>query len=41
LQEVLALIYYADMRELIRQSYLIIKADVKQDSIKQKFLDLL
>lgn len=41
LQEVLALIYYADMRELIRQSYGVIKADVKQDTIKQKFLDLL
>lgn len=41
LQEVLALIYYADMRELIRQSYNVIKADVKQDTIKQKFLDLL
>jgi 8-oxo-dGTP pyrophosphatase MutT (NUDIX family) len=41
LQEVLALVYYADMRELIRQSYGVIKADVKQDTIKQKFLDLL
>ena len=41
LQEVLALIYYADMRELIRKSYSTIKKDVKQDSIKEKFLNLL
>lgn len=41
LQEVMALIYYPDLRELIRQSYAIIKADVKQDTIKKKFLDLL
>jgi hypothetical protein len=37
----MALIYYPDLRELIRQSYAIIKADVKQDTIKKKFLDLL
>jgi hypothetical protein len=41
LQEVMALIYYPDLRELIRQSYLTIKKDVKQDTIKKKFLDLL
>ena len=41
LQEVMALIYYPDLRELIRQSYAIIKEDVKQDTIKKKFLDLL
>lgn len=41
LQEVLALIYYADMRELIRKSYSIIKEDVKHDTIKEKFLNLL
>ncbi len=41
LQEVMALIYYPDLRELIRQSYSIIKEDVKQDTIKKKFLDLL
>lgn len=41
LQEVMALIYYPDLRELIRQSYAVIKADVKQDTIKKKFLDLL
>jgi len=41
LQEVMALVYYADMRELIRQSYTIIKSDVKQDTIKQRFMDLL
>lgn len=41
LQEVLALIYYPDLRELIRQSYGIIKADVKKDTVKQKFLELL
>gem|GEM_PF-4560528 len=37
----MALVYYADMRELIRQSYTIIKSDVKQDTIKQRFMDLL
>lgn len=41
LQEVMALIYYPDLRELIRQSYWIIKADVQNDTIKKKFLDLL
>ncbi len=41
LQEVMVLVYYPDLRELIRQSYVIIKADVKQDTIKKKFLDLL
>ena len=41
LQEVMALIYYPDLRELIRQSYAVIKQDVKQDTIKKKFLDLL
>lgn len=41
LQEVMSLIYYPDLRELIRQSYSVIKADVKQDTIKKKFLDLL
>ncbi len=41
LQEVMSLIYYPDLRELIRQSYAIIKEDVKQDTIKKKFLDLL
>jgi hypothetical protein len=41
LQEVMALIYYPDLRELIRQSYAIIKQDFKQDTIKKTFLDLL
>lgn len=41
LQEVLALIYYPDLRELIRSSYAIIKADVQQDTIKQNFLESL
>lgn len=41
LQEVVALIYYPDLRELIRSSYAIIKADVRQDTIKKNFLNLL
>lgn len=41
LQEVLALIYYADMRELIRKTYGVIKEDVKHDTIKERFLNLL
>ena len=41
LQQVLALIYYPDLRELIRQSYGIIKADVKKDTVKQDFLESL
>ena len=41
LQEVLALVYYPDMRELIRSSYFVIKEDIKHDAIKEKFLNLL
>lgn len=41
LQQVLALVYYPDMREMIRESYFVIKKDVYQDTIKEKFLNLL
>lgn len=41
LQEVLALIFYPDMRETVRKSYFVIKEDVKHDTIKEKFLNLL
>lgn len=41
LQEVLALIFYPDMRETVRKSYFVVKEDVKHDTIKEKFLNLL
>lgn len=41
LQEVLSLIYYQDIRELIRKSYSLIKQWQKNKDIKKKFLDQL
>lgn len=41
LQEVLGLIYYQDIRELIRKSYLLIKQGQKNNDIKKKFLEKL
>ena len=41
MQEVLALIFYPDMRETVRKSYFVVKASVKQNTIKEKFMDLL
>ncbi len=41
LQEVLALIYYQDIRELIRKSYSFIKEWQKKNNIKQNFMDKL
>ncbi len=41
LQEVLALIYYQDIREIIRKSYNIIKEDQKKQNIKQAFISKL
>lgn len=41
LQEVLGLIYYQDIRELIRKSYLFIKQGQKNNDIKKKFLEKL
>lgn len=41
LQEVVALIYYPDLRELIRNSYPIIKQNLQKGSIKQSFLNSL
>ena len=38
LQDVLGLIYYNDIRELIRQSYIAIKKDQKNDSVKKDFM---
>lgn len=41
LQEVLSLIYYQDIRELIRKSYIIIKQWQKNNDVKKKFLEQL
>jgi hypothetical protein len=41
LNDVLGLIYYNDIRELIRKSYVLIKQDQKNNSIKQQFLQKL
>ena len=38
LNEVLALIYYQDIRELIRKSYALIKEEQKNQDIKQNFI---
>ena len=38
LNDVLGLIYYNDIRELIRKSYLLIKQTQKNDDIKQQLL---
>lgn len=41
LPEVLGLIYYNDIRELIRQSYITIKQSQKNDSVKKEFMQKL
>ena len=41
LQEVLGLIYYQDIRELIRRSYLLIKQNQKNTDVRKAFLDKL
>jgi len=41
LQEVLVLIYYQDIRELIRKSYILIKQWQKNNDVKKKFLEQL
>ena len=41
LSNVLGLIYYNDIRELIRKSYMLIKQDQKNNNIKQQFLQKL
>lgn len=41
LQEVLWLIYYQDIRELIRKSYMLIKQGQKNNDVKKKFLEQL
>jgi hypothetical protein len=41
IQEVLNLIYYEDIRELVRKSYFLIKEAQKNQSVKQSFLDTL
>jgi len=38
IQQVLGLLYYEDIRELIRKSYLMIKEERKNRSIQQDFL---
>jgi 8-oxo-dGTP pyrophosphatase MutT (NUDIX family) len=41
IQEVLNLIYYEDIRELVRKSYFLIKEAQKNQSVKQDFLNTL
>ena len=41
LQEVLGLVYYQDVRELMRKGYLIIKQGQKNTDVKKQFLDSL
>ena len=41
LQDVLGLIYYQDIRELIRKSYLLIKQLLKNNDVKKKFFELI
>jgi hypothetical protein len=41
IQEVLSLIYYEDIRELVRKSYFFVKDAQKNQSVKQDFLDKL
>jgi hypothetical protein len=41
LNEVLALIYYQDIRELIRKSYALIKEEEKNHNIKKNFINRL
>lgn len=41
LQEVLALIYYQDIREIIRKCHMLIQENQKNSTIKQNFIDQL
>ena len=41
IQEVINLMYYEDIRELVRKSYFIIKEEQKNQSVKKDFLDKL
>jgi hypothetical protein len=41
IQEVINLIYYEDIRELVRKSYFFIKEAQKNQSVKQDFMDKL
>lgn len=41
LQEVLGLIYYQDIRELIRKSYLLIKQNQRNNDVRKAFLEKL
>ena len=41
LQEVLALIYYQDIREIIRKCHMLIQENQKNSTIKQHFIDQL
>jgi hypothetical protein len=41
IEEVLWLIYYADIRELVRKSYFMIKEEKKNQWVKANFLDKL
>jgi ADP-ribose pyrophosphatase YjhB (NUDIX family) len=41
IQEVINLVYYEDIRELVRKSYFLIKEAQRNQSVKQDFLDKL
>ena len=41
IQEIINLVYYEDIRELVRKSYFLIKEAQKNQSVKQDFLDKL
>ncbi|MDR0369997.1 MAG: hypothetical protein LBH96_05935 [Candidatus Peribacteria bacterium] len=41
IQEVINLMYYEDIRELVRKSYFIIKEEQKNQNIKKDFLEKL
>ena len=41
IQEVLSLLYYEDIRELVRKGYFLIKEDQKNQNVKKDFLDKL
>lgn len=41
ISEILSLVYYEDIRELFRKSYIVIKEQKKKSDIKQNFMDKL
>ncbi|MBO4203815.1 hypothetical protein J5893_03220 [bacterium] len=41
IQQIINLIFYEDLRELIRKAYFLIKEEQKNQSVKQSFIDQL